>query len=268
MGADDHAAPVLRVAQITDTHLYADPDGRLMGLNTRACLEQVVELARRRSPSLVIATGDLTHNGSPQAYRLLQECFAPLQAPVYCLPGNHDERDVLRTVLDDGPCYSPAHVQAGSWQMAFVDTSVEGSDDGHIAARELEQLDGILAQSPDRPAIVWLHHQPVPVGSRWLDTMAVDNADEFFRVIDRHPQVRAVAWGHVHQCFEAQRNRVALLAAPSTCIQFQPGSETFAVETQAPGYRWLELRSDGTFTTGVERLDHIPGDIDRRQPGY
>jgi 3',5'-cyclic-AMP phosphodiesterase len=115
---------------------------------------------------------------------------------------------------------------------------------------------------------VWLHHQPLAIGSPWLDTMAVDNAAEFFRIIDRHRQVRAVVWGHVHQCFEQQRNNVALLATPSTCIQFMPHSEDFAIDPLPPGYRWFELYSDGSFTTGVERLADIPGTIDPGARGY
>lgn len=268
MGADSRTAPVMRVAQITDTHLHADPEGCLMGLNTRACLDRVVALARRRAPAAVIATGDLTHDGDSQAYRQLQTSFGALHAPVYCLPGNHDRRDTLREVLDGGPCYSPAHVRLDAWEMAFVDTTVPGSDAGHIDTGELDRLDAVLAQAPERPAIVWLHHQPVPVGSRWLDTMAIDNAESFFSVVDRHPQVRAVVWGHVHQEFESRRKQVALLATPSTCVQFMPGSETFEVQALAPGYRWFELRVDGSFATGVERLEAIPNDIDLQQSGY
>ncbi|KTC63185.1 hypothetical protein AO262_22830 [Pseudomonas fluorescens ABAC62] len=47
-----------------------------------------------------------------------------------------------------------------------------------------------------------------------------------------------------------------LLASPSTCIQFAPGSEDFKVSEQAPGYRWLRLHGDGRLETGVERVRH------------
>jgi len=268
MAAGSNDIPVLRIAQITDTHLYADPDGRLLGLNTRVCLQQVVQLAARRHPGIAVATGDLSHDASPQAYRLLQGCFSELQVPVYCLPGNHDEGAALRAALAGGPCHSTGFLHTAGWQLVFVDSTVSGSDGGHIADSELQQLDSLLAQAAERPAVVWLHHQPVAIGSRWLDTMAVDNGAAFFQVIDRHPQVRAVVWGHVHQQFEQQRKQVALLASPSTCIQFLPGSEAFAIDPVPPGYRWLDLYSDGSVTTGVERLNTIPGRIDPAARGY
>jgi Icc protein len=77
-----------------------------------------------------------------------------------------------------------------------------------------------------------------------------------------------VVWGHVHQAFEQRRNEVLLLATPSTCLQFLPGSERFAVEQIPPGYRWLDLYPDGSLKTGIERLPHMPGTIDLSARGY
>lgn len=260
--------PVLRIAQITDTHLYADPGGKLLGLNTRLCLQQVVALAADRNPQLVVATGDLTHDGSPVAYQQVRECFDRLRLPVYCLPGNHDEAGALRDCMNGDRYHSTAYVQVSGWQLAFVDSTVKGSDGGHLVSRELTRLDEALTLAPNLPAIVWLHHQPVPIGSRWLDSMAVDNPDDFFRIIDRHPQVRAIVWGHVHQCFEHTYRGIQLLAGPSSCIQFLPNSEGFAIDQIPPGYRWFDLYSDGRFTTGVERLATIPGTINLNARGY
>ena len=92
--------------------------------------------------------------------------------------------------------------------------------------------------------------------------------DAFFAIVDRHPQVRVILWGHVHQEFAQRRNEVLLLAAPSTCLQFLPGSERFAVEEIPPGYRWLDLYPDGTLKTGIERLAQMPGSIDLSARGY
>jgi Icc protein len=268
VAAGSNHTPVLRIAQITDTHLYADPDGRLLGLNTLDCLQQVVQLAALRHPDLVVATGDLSHDASAQAYLRLQACFASLRVPIYCLPGNHDEREALRSHLQGGPCHSTSAARVAGWVLAFVDSTVSGSNGGHISSGELERLDSLLAHSPDSPAIVWLHHQPLAIGSRWLDTMAVDNGEAFLELIDRHPQVRAVVWGHVHQCFGQRRNQVDLLASPSTCIQFLPGSETFSIDPVPPGYRWIDLYRDGSLATGVQRLAAIPGRIDPGARGY
>ena len=90
--------------------------------------------------------------------------------------------------------------------------------------------------------------------SRWLDKVGLANADEFWSVIDSHPQVKAVTWGHVHQPFEGLRRKVRLLATPSTCAQFQPRSNDFVIDNQPPAYRLLTLHSNGAIDTGVHNL--------------
>jgi Icc protein len=106
------------------------------------------------------------------------------------------------------------------------------------------------------------------VGSVWIDQYVVRNADAFFQLIDDHPQVKLVAWGHVHQEFQQRRKGVTLVATPSTCVQFKPLCDDFTVDTQMPGYRWFELNSDGSFTTGIARVTNKQYVIDYKSAGY
>lgn len=76
------------------------------------------------------------------------------------------------------------------------------------------------------------------------------------------------ALGHIHQEFDQQRGNLRLLASPSTCVQFAPGSEEFQVSSEAPGYRWLRLYADGTLDTGVSRVTGITFEIDYSVKGY
>jgi len=259
----------IRIVQITDTHLYADADGRLLGLNTRRCLDEVVQsVCASGRPDLVVASGDLTHDGSVPAYHAVRDSFRPIGAPVYCLPGNHDESTALREHMNSDGFHCVRQISIAGWQCLFMDSSIDGEEGGHLSGPELEALDESLAANANTPTLIWLHHQPVTIGSRWLDTMTVDNPEAFFQIVDRYSQVRAIIWGHVHQAFAQARNGVQLLSTPSTCIQFLPGSEEFGVEAIPPGYRWLELHEDGTFETGVERLEQVPGEIDFGAEGY
>ncbi len=262
-------AKPLRILQITDTHLYASPDGRLLGLNTLDCLQQVIELARQApAAELVVASGDLTHDGSADAYQRVRECFAPLGVPVYCLPGNHDEAGMLKAHLQTPPFHTRPALIHGRWQLLLLDSTVPGREGGHVSEAELAALDQALTRHRNLHALVFVHHQPVPVGSAWLDTMAIDNPDALFAVLDRHPQTRAIVWGHVHQEFDSQSKDIRLLATPSTCLQFMPGSKDFSVDTRPPGFRWLELHADGRLETGIERLPETPGSIDLTSRGY
>lgn len=261
---------MIDIVQITDTHLFADGDGRLLGLDTTRSLADVVQLVLRRGrPDLVIASGDLAHDGSADAYRKLREQLAPLGTPVYCLPGNHDEGASLREHLNNDGFLCPPEVRTwNGWQLVLLDSTVHGSEGGQLASSELTRLNECLEAHPDAPTLVWLHHQPVPIGSDWLDTMAVANGGDLFAALAGRTQVRAVIWGHVHQEFDRTRDHLRLLASPSTCVQFRPGSTTFAVDFIPPGYRWLRLHDDGSLETGVERLNEIPGTVDPTQRGY
>jgi Icc protein len=259
----------LRVLQITDTHLYADPGRALLGVNTLESLRQVLDLVRREAGQfdLVLATGDLVHDASAAGYARFISEISGLGAPVYCLPGNHDERVAMAEHLRGDHIQPERVVDSGNWRIVLLDSTIPEQDGGRLSSAELERLDRALRDDP-RPTLVCLHHQPVPVGSAWIDTMALANAADFFGVIDAHTQVRGVLWGHVHQDFETRRGAVRLLASPSTCVQFLPGAEHFQVDPQPPGCRLLTLTRDGEIQSEVLRLASAPHGLELASAGY
>ena len=261
---------ILKVLQISDTHLYEDPAGRLLGLKTQTSFERTLELAQATHwpPDLVLATGDLVHDGSRAGYARLNTSLAGLGVPVYCIPGNHDDPVQLSNAVNGDMVRSVTDVRHGAWVIVFVDSNRPDSDAGNIREQELERLRESLDRYTEEHVLICLHHQPVPVGSAWLDTMAVDNAAALFEILDRSPSIRGVVWGHVHQAYEGMRNGVRLLSCPSTCIQFLPHSEQFGLDTRTPGYRWLNLHPDGRIDTGIERLESYPDGPDMNAPGY
>ena len=260
----------INILQITDTHLFASRDGCLLGLNTEQSLKAIIaDIRVRQLPAdIILATGDLVHDGTSAAYQRIFAHLEDFNLPVYCLPGNHDEANMLQRTIKGDLLHYTTHVQRGNWNIIFLDSCLADSEGGHLGPASLEMLETQLQAAPDTYALVCLHHQPVLMESRWLDTMAVDNADEFFRIVDRYPQVRGILWGHVHQEFDSMHRNIRLLATPSTCIQFLPGSINFAVDTAAPGYRWLSLYPDGRIGTRIFRLSEVPGSVDLASGGY
>jgi len=248
------AAP-LRIVQITDLHLKTEPS-RLWGADVDAGLNAVLSHIRDRAPppDFIIATGDLVGD-EPDAYRRLRAMLEPLGVPVYCLPGNHDFPAAMGRALRGGPLRWERHLVFGNWQLVLLDSSFPNSPVGHLARRELALLDTALAVHPDLHALVCLHHNPLPVGTVWLDTMTVVNGAALFAVLERYPRVRAVVWGHIHAEFAGLRGDIRLFAAPATSVQFKPNTPEPEVDELPPGYRWFELYPDGTLQTGVERVE-------------
>ena len=249
------AAAPLRIVQITDLHLKTTPGSRLWGVDVDAGLNGVLAHIRERRPAadFVLATGDLVGD-EPDAYDRLLQMLEPLGLPVYCLPGNHDFPAVMSRALRGGRVRRERHLVIGHWQFVLLDSSFPGTPDGHLAPGELALLDTALAIHPELHTLVCLHHNPLPVGTGWLDTMTVSNGAALFAVLDRYPQVRAVVWGHIHGEFAARRGNMHLLAAPATSVQFKPDAPQPQVDDLPPGYRWFELYPDGALRTGVERV--------------
>ncbi len=260
----------LRVLQISDTHLFADTTRRLVGLDTEGSLQEILALIQQRvlPVDVILATGDLTHDASVAAYQRLGRHLQTLGAPVYYLPGNHDDSRVMAEYLANDNISMPAAARHGDWLLIMLDSSLPDSARGHLASAELEKLETGLRNHPECHALVCLHHHPLPSGSSWLDKMSLDNADEFFEIVDRHRNVRGIVWGHIHQPSDSERNGVRMLSIPSTCIQFAPGQAAFGIADTPPGIRWLALLPDGTIRTGIEYLAAVPSGLDLRSAGY
>lgn len=248
--------PPLRVVQLSDTHLYADPGTTLKDCNTEQSLARVLATCQRLDPNpdLVLLTGDLVHDGSADAYRRLARQVRMLAAPTCALAGNHDVPRVMRATFADTSIDCRESLLVGAWQFLFLDSSVPGREHGELGGEGLRRLEAHLDAHPETHALVCLHHPPLAVGSPWLDPMALHDADAFWAVVDDRTQVRGVLWGHIHQTFEGARGGVRLLGTPSTCIQFRPGTDHFALDDQAAGYRRLLLHPDGRIDTAVVRV--------------
>lgn len=249
---------VIRVLQFTDTHLMADPAASLRGVRTLPSLEACLALARRRHlPADAIAvTGDLVQD-DPEAYGSLELLFDGLGAPVLLIPGNHDVPAEIERRLSHPPFQVGGVRILGRWAIVMLDTWFAESDDGEgqLGAAELARLETTLEAHRDRPTLVCLHHPPVSMEAPGLDALGLLDAATFLAVLDRHPQVRGVAWGHAHQSLDLYRGATRLMCTPSTCMQFRPRDPGFVVDDRPPGYRVLDLHDDGGIATEVVWLE-------------
>ncbi len=264
------AQKTIRLLQITDCHISEDPDWQLAGIKTELSFKQVLEQSTQKWPKydLAIFTGDLVHDSSDKGYQRFRKHLEQLPSPSVCLPGNHDITANLVANLDGGKVSAPKAIHLGPWLIILLDSTLGCDEEGRLDAKELKLLKTILEQNSGQFTLICLHHHPVPIGSRWMDRMALQNPEQFFDVVDQFSQVKGIIWGHIHQPFEDTRNGVKLLGSPSTCIQFAPKQDDFGVDSTAPGYRWLELLSDGSINTGIEYSPRLPQGLDLNSNGY
>lgn len=261
---------VIRLVQVTDSHIFADPEGCLLGLNTRESFEAVCERVAKEEwrPDALLATGDLAQDSSPESYKYLADYFYEMDIPSFWVAGNHDNPETMEMYLSNGKVSPAKHLIIGHWQIILLDSSVVGKVYGELDQQELDFLEKTLSRYTDKHTLVVLHHQPVEVGSKWLDGIGLNNREEFRNIIAKYKHVRGVLWGHVHQEFDKSIDGVQWIASPSSCVQFTPGSEDFSADTKAPGYRYLNLFSDGRIESVVHRIDNIEFTVDYSIKGY
>lgn len=223
--------------QLTDTHIL--PDGAVLSGNVDTCayLEQAIKQIGRLAvkPQAVLVTGDLVDDGKPQSYRHFRQIFSALDLPLYVLPGNHDSREHMLEAFPEmaqdlhleGTEFIQYVVEFGGVRVIALDTLVPGKPYGELCAARLQWLADRLAEKPDQPTIVAMHHPPFNTGVLHMDQMGlVGGREEFMAVIAKNPQVQRVICGHVHRlCMQSFGGTLAATApsvAHQLAFQFAP----------------------------------------------
>lgn len=239
----------IKIAQLSDCHLQAEPHLPYRGQDPDANLEQVLEIARAWGPELLLLSGDLSEDASVASYQRLSTLLET-NIPVLALPGNHDDPAVMRQHFPHGPWGGPLCFETQNWAVVLIDSIRPGRIDGELSAEALEQIENTISESPAEHLLLALHHQPVPVAAPWIDRHALKHPGGFLGLIDREPRVRCVVWGHIHHHFAEDRDGVLFLGAPSTAANSLARSQRFSPDPAGPACRTLELEGSGGVVYG------------------
>lgn len=222
------SAPLL-IAQVTDIHLGFDP-GNADEFNRRRLDATLSALTRMTpQPDLLLATGDLVDRGDAESYAVVREAFANLPFPVlYCM-GNHDDRANFASVfpeLGDGGFVQFIHEVAGL-RLVVIDTLEDGRHGGGFCAERTAWLRARLAEAPDTPTLIVMHHPPVEAGIEWMNTDPREAwVTNFADAIAGHAQLRGIICGHLHRAVVApwEGTTVAVCAstAPQVALELAP----------------------------------------------
>ncbi len=250
----------MRILQLTDLHVFAEPDTKLKGIPTRECLQDVVRhvLAEEGEFDHVIVTGDHTHDELPESYEAVRQILAPWIDRLWQVPGNHDDRLILRNafydrVKGDADARVNFSFAQDGWLFVGLDTHVPGEVSGNIDSQQIDWLTEQLSVSDASSVALFLHHPPVEVGSEWMDAIGLNGRESLQKVIKNDLRIRLVCCGHVHHEFKFSVGAAQVFTTPSTGIQFDPAGATPNFAADAPGYRVIEFDGD-QYQTRVGRL--------------
>lgn len=249
----------VKIVQISDLHLFADPEAELKGLKTQAGVTAVLNDIRVRHPDfdLLVISGDHTHDELPETYRRIRSMLGDWLSRTRLIPGNHDERPVIRQVFGELVPETGERltfeVSLPGWRLLGVDSHVPGQLYGEVGTDQWEWLAAQAASSRD-PAVLFLHHPPLPIGSPWMDTIRLRDVEGLKQVIAGWPELKLICHGHIHQEFSGTLDGVPVMSVPSSAVQFRPRTQELEVDTLPPGYRVIHLREGGNFSTEVVRV--------------
>jgi Icc protein len=208
----------------------------------------------------VLVSGDLAENAADAEYEQVLELLAPLQAPIFVLPGNHDDRTALRRHFavpgtNDEPVQYSADL--GPLRLVVVDTTRPGENPGALDEERLTWLDHELAAAPGQPTVLAMHHPPLVTGIPPLDDIGLPAPDRraLSVVVERHPQVKRIVAGHMHRPIAAELAGRTVLAVPSTYMQarFDLRSQELQLAPDPAGFALHVLR-DGEMISHVQTV--------------
>jgi Icc protein len=209
----------MNIAQISDTHILArsSDQGAIRAENLRQCVANI----NHRDVDAVIHTGDSVHQARPDEYAHLREILAGLRAPLFLVPGNRDRREALSAAFGNLPYLPPT----GEYlHYAVEDFPVR-----------LVGLDSTLAQEPEKPTILFIHHPPFDIAQHYVGGYRhQQDADDLAAVVARHPQVKRLLCGHVHCLYRTDWAGTIATTMPSVAVDLRTGSDGGL--NGAPGY--------------------------------
>ena len=249
------------IAQITDLHVMPKAKLAYDRVDTASMLRAAVgHLARLRpAPDIVLISGDVADHGEPAAYEHCRELLAGLPAPFYIIPGNHDRQAAFRDAFRDQPDlpaegFSQYAIEAHPVRIVAIDSQIPGRTEGRLCTERLEWLDRTLAQRPDAPTIVMMHHAPFHTGLRHLDFVSLENPERLEAVVRRHPQIERLVCGHVHRATQIRFGGTIASACPGTAHHAnldlrEDTDEAFTLEP--PGFQVHRWNNDRLYTYTV-----------------
>ena len=260
----------LSILQITDLHILPGLDETFLGINTEHYFHAVLELAfaEHHHFDLILLTGDLAQHPCQASYRRILNSLEVYNTPCICLPGNHDDYELMQQIFNTGLVSCKKQIFLENWQLICLNSQIPGEPGGRLSKEELLFLEDCLIGNPNHHALIAVHHHCLETKSAWMDTMIIENNQEILAIINQYPQTKAITTGHIHQDMDITIEGVRFLGTPSTCFQFKPESKTFSLDTTAPGYRLIKLYEDGRIESGITRLSEQLSGLQIDTQGY
>jgi 3',5'-cyclic AMP phosphodiesterase CpdA len=257
------------IAQITDTHIKAGGSIAYRRVDTLARLTACVHHlnALTPPPDIVVMSGDMVDFGTPQEYAIARPELDRLAMPYYVVPGNHDDREAMRTAFTDH-AYVPRegfiHYAIEDYPIRLIglDTTVTGQPHGEMCEARIAWLSQTLDQDRQKPTLIFMHHPPFLTGVEHMDRQNCRNSEALGALVERHDQVQMVLCGHVHRPAQTLWHGTMVCIGPSpshaVALDLLPDGPPAFVE-EPPACRLVHLTKDNRLVADLTFIGSFGG---------
>lgn len=256
------------LAHISDLHVI-EPGKLAYGVvDTTPMVENAIAHLNTLSPDLIVITGDLVHNVHLVEYQRLQAMLQPLKMPVYLIPGNHDSRALIREVFSTHTYLPTAGflqytVEDYPVRLIMLDTNVPGEGHGELDAERLDWLDQQLAQQPNRPTILFMHHPPFTTGIELMDSYGLTGLQGLETIVKKYDCIQRIGCGHLHRPIQKLWAGTLAYTVPSPVHQVSldligdAQSSTFIMEP--PAYQLHLWKEESGLVSHMQYINQYDG---------
>lgn len=258
------------VAQISDTHILARASDHPAAQLRADCLRRCVADINQQRPDAVIFTGDTVQHGRADEYARLRALLAPLEAPLYLIPGNRDDNDALGAAFSDKSYlagnggFLHYKIDDHAVRLVAIDSTFPGERKGRFCEERQAWLDKTLGEKPDRPTLLFIHHPPFDVDDHYVGGYRrPEEAQALEDIVSRHPQVIGLLCGHVHWPVERDWAGTQARIMPSIAVDVRNGVDEAEAEG-APIYMLHRLSDETGLASQAQRVGDCASKIRAR----
>jgi len=245
--------------QITDTHIL--PPGEVLygSIDTARHLSETVQSINhmRPAPDVVLMTGDLVEKGDTESYRHFINLIKPLDMPVYVIPGNHDDPQLMLDTFAGTTCFPASGdtfqyvIEDFPFRILALNSHCANTELPELGEKRLTWLQHQLGRS-DKPALIALHHPPMTTGIELIDMGGSEWFQGLNSVVAAHSHVKLVICGHCHTDVCGRIGHALVYMAPATSHQLiaTRGAEIAPSSVNIPAAPTLHQFIDGNFVSG------------------
>ncbi|MEC8324793.1 MAG: metallophosphoesterase [Pseudomonadota bacterium] len=245
----------LTLVHITDSHVFAEPNGEYFCVNTANNLAKTLACIKSIECDAIIFGGDLTQDHSEASYHLFAQLVqqAGLSDKLFWLPGNHDEIEVYREIFSQYGIRDSKVLENAHWQVLLAN-SKGPTPAGCVSETHLNEIKHELT-GHTKHALLFTHHHPIPIQG-YLDKHMLENGEALLSQLTQFKKVKGLIHGHVHNEYSWLFNEFAVFATPATSIQFEKNTSDWQQVDLGPAFRMIRLQQNGSLNTQVVWLNN------------